>query len=218
MFNHLMSMVMNQKHLFIKQYRYLLLIFVQKGEHYPEIGAEVELGFINGKPDQPIIRNIYPNKTIPRTKKDEHLLQQRAEVFNKIDNNGNITRETDQTITDNTQNYCLNSNSSIEKTTSKTTIVNANYNVGVYSNYRLSSNTVSHIALKDYTVGTNSNYFQFVGMNYTLKINGINVENNFDLGITNNMSVTANYIKENVAIIRQSIAGAQQIILAPQFG
>lgn len=187
--------------------------------HYPEIGAEVELGFINGKPDQPVIRNIYPNnKTMPRIKKNEHLLQQRAEVFNKIDNIGNITRETDQTITDNTQNYCLNSDSSIEKTTSKTTIVNANYNVDVYSNYRLSSNTVSHIALKDYTVGTNSNYLQFVGMNYTLKINGnqkINVENNFDLGITNNMSVTANYIKENVAIIRQSIAGAQQIILAP---
>lgn len=180
--------------------------------HYPEEGTEVEIGFINGKPDQPIIRNIYPNnKTMPSIKKDEHLLQQRAEVFNKIDNVGNMTRESDQTITDNARDYCLNSDSSIEKTTTKTTTVNANYTITVYSNYKLSANTITQISLKDYTVGTNSNYVQFVGVDYSLTING-----NQKISVKNKIDITAKQIQEQIETMRQSIAGQKQEIIAPQ--
>lgn len=180
--------------------------------HYPEEGTEVEIGFINGKPDQPIIRNIYPNnKTMPSIKKDEHLLQQRAEVFNKIDNVGNMIRESDQTVTDNARDYCLNSDSSAEKTTTKTTTVNANYTITVYSNYKLSANTITQISLKDYTVGTNSNYVQFVGIDYSLTING-----NQKISVKNKIDITAKEIKEQIKTIRQSIAGNKQEIVAPQ--
>lgn len=180
--------------------------------HYPEEGTEVEIGFINGKPDQPIIRNIYPNnKTMPNIKKDEHLLQQRAEVFTKIDNVGNITRESDQTVTDNARDYCLNSDSSTEKTTTKTTTVNANYTINVYSNYQLSANTIMNISLKDYTIGTNSNFVKFVGQNYSLTING-----NQTISVKNKIDITANEIKEQIKTIRQSIAGVKQEIIAPQ--
>ena len=180
--------------------------------HYPEEGTEVEIGFINGKPDQPIIRNIYPNnKTMPNIKKDEHLLQQRAEVFTKIDNVGNITRESDQTVTDNARDYCLNSDSSTEKTTTKTTTVNANYAINVYSNYQLSANTIMNVSLKDYTVGTNSNFVKFVGQNYSLTING-----NQTISVRNKIDITANEIKEQIKTIRQSVAGVKQEIIAPQ--
>ena len=180
--------------------------------HYPEEGTEVEIGFINGKPDQPIIRNIYPNnKTMPNIKKDEHLLQQRAEVFTKIDNVGNITRESDQTVTDNARDYCLNSDSSTEKTTTKTTTVNANYTINVYSNYQLSANTIMNISLKDYTIGTNSNFVKFVGQNYSLTING-----NQTISVRNKIDITANEIKEQIKTIRQSVAGVKQEIIAPQ--
>ena len=180
--------------------------------HYPEEGTEVEIGFINGKPDQPIIRNIYPNnKTMPNIKKDEHLLQQRAEVFTKIDNVGNITLESDQTVTDNARDYCLNSDSSTEKTTTKTTTVNANYTINVYSNYQLSANTIMNISLKDYTIGTNSNFVKFVGQNYSLTING-----NQTISVKNKIDITANEIKEQIKTIRQSIAGIKQEIIAPQ--
>lgn len=180
--------------------------------HYPEEGTEVEIGFINGKPDQPIIRNIYPNnKTMPNIKKDEHLLQQRAEVFTKIDNVGNMTRESDQTVTDNARDYCLNSDSSTEKTTTKTTTVNANYTINVYSNYQLSANTIMNVSLKDYTIGTNSNFVKFVGQNYSLAING-----NQTISVKNKIDITANEIKEQIKTIRQSIAGVKQEIIAPQ--
>lgn len=180
--------------------------------HYPEEGTEVEIGFINGKPDQPVIRNIYPNnKTMPNIKKDEHLLQQRAEVFTKIDNVGNMTRESDQTVTDNARDYCLNSDSSTEKTTTKTTTVNANYTINVYSNYQLSANTIMNVSLKDYTVGTNSNFVKFVGQNYSLTING-----NQTISVKNKIDITANEIKEQIKTIRQSIAGVKQEIIAPQ--
>ena len=187
--------------------------------HYPEEGTEVEIGFINGKPDQPVIRNIYPNnKTMPAVKKGEHLLQQRAEVFNRIDDVGNITRNSDQTITDNARDYCLNSDSSTEDTTTKTTTVKANFNVNVYSNYQLSANTITSIALKDYTVGTTSNYVQHVGIDYTLNINGNQktiVGKNCNLSVKDNIIIKAREIKEQVETIRQSTAGVQQQILAP---
>lgn len=180
--------------------------------HYPEEGTEVEIGFINGKPDQPVIRNIYPNnKTMPNIKKDEHLLQQRAEVFTKIDNVGNMIRESDQTITDNARDYCLNSDSSTEKTTTKKTTVTANNTLTVYGNHKLSANTITSIALKDYTVGTNSNFVQFVGIDYSLTING-----NQTISVKNKIDITANEIKEQIKTIRQSIAGSKQKIIAPQ--
>ena len=187
--------------------------------HYPEEGTEVEIGFINGKPDQPVVRNIYPNnKTMPAIKKGEHLLQQRAEVFNRIDGAGNITRNSDQTITDNARDYCLNSDSSTEDTTTKTTTVKANYHVDVYSNYQLSANTITSIALKDYTIGTTSNYVQHVGIDYTLNINGNQktiVGKNCNLSVKDSIIIKAKEIKEQVETIRQSAAGAQQQILAP---
>lgn len=187
--------------------------------HYPEEGTEVEIGFINGKPDQPVVRNIYPNnKTMPSIKKGEHLLQQRAEVFNRIDDIGNITRNSDQTITDNARDYCLNSDSSTEDTTTKTTTVKANFNVNVYSNYQLSANTITSIALKDYTVGTTSNYVQHVGIDYTLNINGNQktiVGKNCNLSVKDSIIIKAKEIKENIEGIRKSAAGVQQQILAP---
>lgn len=180
--------------------------------HYPELGTEVEIGFINGKPDQPVIRNIYPNnKTMPDIKKDEHLLQQRAEVFTKIDNVGNMTRESDQTITDNARDYYLNSDSSTEKTTTKSTTVTANNTLMVFGNQKLCANTITSIALKDYTIGTNSNYVQFVDIDYSLTING-----NQKISVKNKIDITAKEIKEQIETIRQSIAGVKQEIIAPQ--
>ena len=187
--------------------------------HYPEEGTEVEIGFINGKPDQPVVRNIYPNnKTMPSIKKGEHLLQQRAEVFNRIDDVGNITRNSDQAITDNARDYHLNTDLSTEDTTTKKTTVKANYNVEVYSNYQLSANTITSIALKDYTIGTTSNYVQHVGIDYTLNINGNQktiVGKNCNLSVKDSIIIKAKEIKEQLETIRQSTAGVQQQILAP---
>jgi hypothetical protein len=119
---------------------------------------------------------------------------------------------------DNARDYCLNSDSSTEKTTTKITTVNANYTINTYSNYKLSANTITQLALKDYTIGTNSNFVQFVDIDYSLTINNnqtISVKNKIDI-TANKIDITANKIKEQIETIRQSIAGAKQEIIAPQ--
>jgi hypothetical protein len=112
---------------------------------------------------------------------------------------------------DNARDYCLNSDSSTEKTTTKITTVNANYTINTYSNYKLSANTITQLALKDYTIGTNSNFVQFVDIDYSLTIN-----NNQTISVKNKIDITANKIKEQIETIRQSIVGAKQEIIAPQ--
>lgn len=180
--------------------------------HYPEIGTDVEIGFVDGKPDRPIIRNIYPNnKTLPGVKQGEHLMQQRAEVFTKIDAIGNMTRESDQIVTDNARDYCLNSDSSTEKTTTKSVTVSANYSVTTIGNYSLCANTVASVALCDYTIGTNSNFVQFVKNNYTLQVDA-----DQSVSVKNKIDVTANEITEQIKTIKKSIAGVKHEILAPQ--
>lgn len=187
--------------------------------HYPELGSEVEIGFINGRADQPIIRNVYPNnKTLPAIKPGEHLLQQRAEVFNKIDDRGNMIRNSDQAITDNARDYCLNTDSSTERTTTKSTTVAANYNVDVYSNYQLSANTITTASLMDYTVGTNSNYVHHVGVDYTLNVERdqkTTVGHDYNLTVRDNIIIRAREIREQVETIHKTVAGTQQQILAP---
>ncbi|MDP8173694.1 hypothetical protein QJU93_10035 [Pasteurella skyensis] len=66
---------------------------------YPEIGTIVELGFQYGRSDRPFIRSyMTEGKTMPSIKPGELLRQQRPEVFERIDQAGNIIKETDQQI------------------------------------------------------------------------------------------------------------------------
>ena len=112
----------------------------------------------------------------------------------------------------------MNTDSSTENTTTKTTTVTANYSENVYSNYQLSANTITNIALNDHTVGTASNYVQHVGVDYTLNVTNnqkITVGNNYNLNVKSKINIEAQEIQEKIASIRRSVAGVQQQILAP---
>lgn len=66
---------------------------------FPEIGTIVEIGFHNGRSDQPFVRSYSAEgKTMPAVAPGEMLRQQRPEVFEKTDQAGNMYKETDQTI------------------------------------------------------------------------------------------------------------------------
>lgn len=68
----------------------------------PEEGTIVEIGFAFGRADKPFIRTVLAQDwTLPDIKPLEQLQQQRAEVYQRMDSAGNITRATDRTITDN---------------------------------------------------------------------------------------------------------------------
>ncbi|WP_027179773.1 bacteriophage T4 gp5 trimerisation domain-containing protein [Maridesulfovibrio bastinii] len=68
---------------------------------FPETGALVVIGFAYGRPDHPIIRQIYPlGLSLPELKTGELLWQQDAETFQRVDPDGNWTRRTHGKITD----------------------------------------------------------------------------------------------------------------------
>ncbi len=68
---------------------------------YPEPGALVVVGFAYGRPDHPVIRQVYPlGVSLPGVAPREWLAQQSPTVFQRADAGGNWTRTTDATITD----------------------------------------------------------------------------------------------------------------------
>ena len=68
---------------------------------FPEPGCLVIVGFAYGRPDHPVIRQVYPmGLSMPALRHGEQLWQQSAAVCQGVDPDGNWTRETDMTITD----------------------------------------------------------------------------------------------------------------------
>lgn len=68
---------------------------------FPEPGALAVIGFAYGRPDHPIIRQIYPlGASLPAVAPGEILQQQSATVYQRADAGGNWTRATDAGITD----------------------------------------------------------------------------------------------------------------------
>lgn len=68
---------------------------------YPEPGTLVIIGFAYGRPDHPVIRQFYPlGLSLPELRNGEHRWQQAADVFQCVDPDGNWTRTTAGTITD----------------------------------------------------------------------------------------------------------------------
>lgn len=71
---------------------------------FPEPGALVVVGFAYGRPDHPIIRQVYPmGASLPSVAPREWLAQQSPAVFQRADADGNWTRQTDAAITDQSQ-------------------------------------------------------------------------------------------------------------------
>ena len=68
---------------------------------FPEIGTLVVIGFAYGRPDHPLIRQIYPHGlSLPNITTGELLWQQDAESLQRVDPDGNWTRQTHGRITD----------------------------------------------------------------------------------------------------------------------
>lgn len=71
---------------------------------FPSPGALVVVGFAYGRPDHPIIRQVYPmGASLPSVAPREWLAQQSPAVFQRADADGNWTRQTDAAITDESQ-------------------------------------------------------------------------------------------------------------------
>lgn len=68
---------------------------------YPTPGTLVEIGFSEARPDKPIIRQVLAQGlTLPAVAADEQVQQARAGVQHKTNSRGDVSRETDQALTE----------------------------------------------------------------------------------------------------------------------
>lgn len=135
----------------------------QGGEFaFPEIGTVVEIGFMYGRSDMPIIRNFFPfGKTIPSVGIGELLKQQRPEVFERIDAAGNRLIETDQTISE--KSFVREIETDSEKRTigQSEISVESNKSQSIGGNYQLQAlGNIESTTAADYIVGVGGNLQQ----------------------------------------------------------
>ena len=68
---------------------------------FPETGTLVVVGFAYGRPDHPLVKQVYPlGLSLPMLRTGELLFQQDAETFQRVDPDGNWTRQTHGQIID----------------------------------------------------------------------------------------------------------------------
>lgn len=137
----------------------------QGGEFaFPEIGTIVEIGFMYGRSDLPVIRNFYPiNKTIPQVGVGEMLRQQRPEVFERVDAVGNMLKETDQTISE--RSFVREIETDREKRTigKSETAVESDKSQSIGGNYQLNAlGNIESVTASNYVVGVGGNLEQCI--------------------------------------------------------
>lgn len=170
---------------------------------YPPAGAVVEIGFAEGRPDKPVIRQtMQDGMALPDIKPGEQLQQQRAGVSQRVTTDGSWQRETDQTIQERSSQRHVTSDAETRTTTTRTTTVNGTDTTTVLGTHKLLAGAVVALADGDYAIGTSANMLirsskdrnDYVGQNYNSEVAGA--------------------LTERIAGIRRSVA-AQQELIAP---
>lgn len=163
---------------------------------YPPIGTMVEIAFEGGRPDKPFIRQtLSQGNTLPDIKPGEQLQQQRAEVSQRVTQEGSWIRQTDQTINESSMHRIVKADTETRTLVARETTLQATDKTTVLGTSTLLAGAVQQIADGDYCMATSSNLVTSVG-----KVADIEV---------------GQKLIEKIGLIRQSIAGAKQEIVAP---
>ncbi|OTA17571.1 Rhs element Vgr protein [Xenorhabdus vietnamensis] len=163
---------------------------------YPPIGTVVEIAFEGGRPDKPFIRQtLSQGNTLPDIQPGEQLQQQRAEVSQRVTQEGSWIRQTDQTINESSMHREVRADTENRTVVARDTTIQATDKITVLGTSTLLAGAVQQIAEGDYSVATSSNFVASVGKEVTI-----------DVGQT---------LIEKIGLLKQSIAGAKQEIVAP---
>ncbi|AHF74102.1 hypothetical protein SOPEG_2296 [Candidatus Sodalis pierantonius str. SOPE] len=145
--------------------------------HFPPPGTLLEIGFTEGRPDKPFVRQILAHgQTLPDIKPGEQLQQQRAEVFQRVPVAGDWERQTDQSIRENAQHREITADSENRTLVTRTTTVQATDKTTVLGGARLLAGSIQQIAEGDYSVATRAHYVASIGQNATTDIGGDLIE------------------------------------------
>lgn len=121
---------------------------------FPEEGVIVEVGFVDGRPDKPVIRQtLQDGQTLPEIAPGEQLQQQRAGVSQRITRDGSWKRETDQAIEENSADRVIVSDSETREATRRTTTIKSNDTTTVIGKATLMAGEALTLVDGDYVIG-----------------------------------------------------------------
>ncbi|EKN5939924.1 hypothetical protein DVP82_02800 [Yersinia enterocolitica] len=176
---------------------------------FPPEGTLVEIGFADGRPDKPMIRQILSEGlSLPAVKPGEQLQQQRAGVSQRVTVDGSWQRDTDQAIEETSSRRSVTSDEESRTTTTRTTTVKANDSTTVLGTKTLMAGQVVQLAEGDYSIGTSANMVTKVGKDRTDDV-GQNQNTKVGQDLTTDV---AGALTEKIAGIRRSVAAAQELI------
>lgn len=163
---------------------------------FPPEGTLVEIGFTGGRPDKPFVRQTMPEgNSLPDIKPGEHLLQQRAEVSQRITQGGDWVRKTDQSISESSMTRVIEADDESRTLVARETTIRATDKTTVVGKSTLMAGAIEQVTLGDYA--------QAVQGNSVATIAG------------DSSSDVAGDLMEKIGGIRRSIAAAQQQVIAP---
>ncbi len=184
---------------------------------FPTEGTLVEIGFADGRPDKPMIRQTLPEGlSLPAVKPGEQLQQQRAGVSQRVTVDGSWQRDTDQAIEETSSRRSVTSDEENRTTTTRSTTIKANDSTTVLGTKTLMAGQVVQLAEGDYSIGTSANMLTKVGKDRT---DDVGQSQNITVGHNQNVMVGQDQttdiggaLTEKIAGIRRSVAAAQELI------
>ncbi|KGA39928.1 protein phage [Pectobacterium odoriferum] len=163
---------------------------------FPPAGTLVEIGFTEGRPDKPFVRQtLAQGHSLPDVKPGEQLQQQRAEVSQRVTVAGDWVRQTDQAINESSMRRIVTADDEQRTIVTRETTIQATDKTRVLGTATLLAGAIVQIAEGDYSLATQAGYVASVGKSATI-----------DIGQS---------LMEKIGQIRSSIAGARQDIIAP---
>ncbi|HDL7822548.1 TPA: hypothetical protein PXP39_000339 [Yersinia enterocolitica] len=176
---------------------------------FPPEGTLVEIGFADGRPDKPMIRQILSEGlSLPAVKPGEQLQQQRAGVSQRVTVDGSWQRDTDQAIEETSSRRSVTSDEEKRTTTTRNTTVKANDSTTVLGTKTLMAGQVVQLAEGDYSIGTSANMVTKVSKDKTDDV-GQNQNTKVGQNLTTDV---AGSLTEKITGIRRSVAAAQELI------
>lgn len=171
---------------------------------FPPEGTLVEIGFTGGRPDKPFIRQTMPEgNSLPDIKPGEHLQQQRAEVSQRITQGGDWVRKTDQSISESSMSRVIEADDETRTLIARETTVKATDKTTVVGKATLMAGAIQQVSLGDYSLAIQGNRLASIEGDCKTSIAG------------STASDVAGDLIEKIGGIRQSVAAAQQQLIAP---
>lgn len=184
---------------------------------FPPPGTLVEVGFTEGHPDKPFIRqSMLQGHNLPAVKPAEQLQQQRDGVSRRVTVAGDWERQTDQTIRETAMRREVTLDEEIRKVVARETTIQATDKTTVLGTATLLTGAVMHVSEGDYSVGTSGNLTTTCSKDNSVSV-GRNVKRDVAGDLTDDITGQATLsaggaLTEKIQGIRRSVAQVQQLI------